>query len=45
LYPRPFDKLFPRASNAVEAFLDRYTTTPLKHLAEGYVAVARRRSR
>jgi ubiquinone/menaquinone biosynthesis C-methylase UbiE len=38
--PRPLDRLFPRAARALENFFDRFMATRLRHLAEGYIAVA-----
>jgi SAM-dependent methyltransferase len=41
--PRPLDRLFPRVANRVEALFDAYMNTPVRHLAEGYIAVARKK--
>jgi ubiquinone/menaquinone biosynthesis C-methylase UbiE len=40
--PRPLDRIFPHASRRLERHFDRYMTTRLRHLAEGYIAVARK---
>jgi ubiquinone/menaquinone biosynthesis C-methylase UbiE len=40
--PRPLDRLFPRSARALESLFDRYMNTGLRHLAEGYIAVARK---
>jgi ubiquinone/menaquinone biosynthesis C-methylase UbiE len=42
--PRPLDRFLPGLSRALERTLDRYMNTPLRHLAEGYIAVARKPS-
>jgi len=41
--PRPLDRLFPSVTRRLERVFDGYMTTPLRYLAEGYVAVARKR--
>jgi ubiquinone/menaquinone biosynthesis C-methylase UbiE len=41
--PRPLDRLFPRAARRLEAFFDPFMHTFLGRLAEGYIAVARKR--
>lgn len=43
LYPRPFNRIFTKLSDKIEAYLDRYTKTPLKHLAEGYIAIVHKK--
>jgi ubiquinone/menaquinone biosynthesis C-methylase UbiE len=40
--PRPLDRVFPTAARTLEGFFDRYMSTGLRHLAEGYIAVARK---
>jgi ubiquinone/menaquinone biosynthesis C-methylase UbiE len=42
--PRPLDRLFPQLARAIENFFDRFMHTRLRHLAEGYIAVARKPS-
>ena len=42
--PRPLDRFLPGLSRTLERTLDRYMNTPLRHLAEGYIAVARKPS-
>ena len=42
--PRPLDRMFPEFSKSLERTLDRYMDTGLRHLAEGYIAVARKPS-
>ena len=41
--PRPLDRIAPAAAGRLERFFDRFMQTPLRHLAEGYIAVARKR--
>jgi hypothetical protein len=41
--PRPLDRMVPRAAGKLERFFDGFMETPLRHLAEGYIAVARKR--
>ena len=43
--PRPLNRLFPTVARNVESFLDGYMGTSLRHLAEGYIAVARKPAR
>jgi ubiquinone/menaquinone biosynthesis C-methylase UbiE len=40
--PRPLNRLFPTVTTYVERWLDGYMHTSLRHLAEGYIAVATR---
>lgn len=40
--PRPLDRVFPAAAQRVESFFDRYMEASVRHLAEGYIAVARK---
>jgi SAM-dependent methyltransferase len=40
--PRPLDRLLPGLARRMEIFFDRYMGSPVRHLAEGYIAVARR---
>ena len=40
--PRPLDRLFPTFARKLETFFDRYMNTCLRHLAEGYIAIARK---
>ena len=40
--PRPLDRMFPDFARTLERSLDRYMSTNLRHLAEGYIAVARK---
>jgi ubiquinone/menaquinone biosynthesis C-methylase UbiE len=40
--PRPFDRMFPALSRNLERALDPYMGTGLRHLAEGYIAIARK---
>jgi SAM-dependent methyltransferase len=40
--PRPLDRMFPTAARVLESFCDKYMDTTLGHLAEGYIAVARK---
>jgi len=40
--PRPLDRLFPTLARDLEHRMDGYMTTSLRHLAEGYVVVARK---
>jgi len=40
--PRPLDRMFPHFAGALERWFDRYMSTGLRHLAEGYIAVARK---
>jgi ubiquinone/menaquinone biosynthesis C-methylase UbiE len=40
--PRPLDRLFPEASRSLEGFFDRRMEQSARHLAEGYIAVARK---
>lgn len=40
--PRPLDRLFPDASRSLESFFDRRMEQSVRHLAEGYIAVARK---
>jgi ubiquinone/menaquinone biosynthesis C-methylase UbiE len=40
--PRPLDRIFPKFAGKLERGLDRYMSTSLRHLAEGYIAVARK---
>jgi len=40
--PRPLDRIFPEFARKLERGLDRYMGTGLRHLAEGYIAVARK---
>jgi ubiquinone/menaquinone biosynthesis C-methylase UbiE len=42
--PRPLDRMVPVASGKLERFFDGYMDSPLRHLAEGYIAVARKRA-
>ncbi|MGI0077705.1 MAG: class I SAM-dependent methyltransferase, partial [Nitrosopumilaceae archaeon] len=42
LYPRPFNLLFPKLSEKLEKYLDKFTNTALKHLAEGYIIVGKK---
>ncbi len=42
--PRPLDRAFPEPARAIENFFDRFMHTRLRHLAEGYIAVARKPS-
>jgi SAM-dependent methyltransferase len=43
--PRPMDRLFPGTARRLESFFDRFMETPLRHFAEGYIAVARKPAR
>ena len=38
--PRPLNRLFPTVTRNVERWLDGYMHTSLRHLAEGYIALA-----
>jgi ubiquinone/menaquinone biosynthesis C-methylase UbiE len=38
--PRPLNRLFPTVTKNMESWLDGYMHTSLRHLAEGYIAVA-----
>jgi len=40
--PRPLDRFFPTVARKLEAFFDRYMNTSIRHLAEGYIAIARK---
>jgi ubiquinone/menaquinone biosynthesis C-methylase UbiE len=40
--PRPLDRVFPSATHAVETFFDRRMGSWVRHLAEGYLAAARK---
>jgi ubiquinone/menaquinone biosynthesis C-methylase UbiE len=40
--PRPLDRLFPEASRRLEGYFDRRMDRSVRHLAEGYIAVARK---
>jgi len=40
--PRPLDRFFPTLARDLEYRMDGYMTTSLRHLAEGYVVVARK---
>jgi ubiquinone/menaquinone biosynthesis C-methylase UbiE len=40
--PRPLDRLLPGPARRVEQFFNRYMSSSLGHLAEGYLAVARK---
>ena len=40
--PRPLDRIFPASSRTLERALDPYMGTSLRHLAEGYIAIARK---
>jgi ubiquinone/menaquinone biosynthesis C-methylase UbiE len=40
--PRPLDRLFPGAARRIENLCDQVMDTTLRHLAEGYIAVARK---
>lgn len=40
--PRPLDRLLPDVARKLESYLDGYMDTGLRHLAEGYIAVARK---
>jgi hypothetical protein len=39
------DRLFPGTARRLESFFDRFMETPLRHFAEGYIAVARKPAR
>ena len=40
--PRPLDRVFPKLAMRTETAFDRYMDTPLRHLAEGYIAIGRK---
>jgi predicted ATP-grasp superfamily ATP-dependent carboligase/ubiquinone/menaquinone biosynthesis C-methylase UbiE len=40
--PRPMDRMFPRVARRTEQVFDRFMRTAFRHLAEGYIAVARK---
>jgi ubiquinone/menaquinone biosynthesis C-methylase UbiE len=40
--PRPLDRVFPNLAGRIERRFDRSMNTGLRHLAEGYIAVARK---
>ncbi len=40
--PRPLDRFVPGLARAIETLCDRFMRTPLKHLAEGFIAIARK---
>ena len=40
--PRPLDRLFPAVARRLERSFDRRMDSPLRHLAEGYIAIARK---
>lgn len=42
-YPRPFNRIFPAASQTIERWLDRLRHTPLRYVGEGYLTVSRKR--
>lgn len=41
--PRPLDRLFPNVARRLEEMFDRHMENSVKHMAEGYIAVARKR--
>jgi SAM-dependent methyltransferase len=43
-FPRPLDRLWPAATRAIESFFEPRMPGPIRHLAEGYVTVARKRA-
>lgn len=40
--PRPLDRVLPNVARRLERFFDPYMGTPIRHLAEGFIAVARK---
>jgi ubiquinone/menaquinone biosynthesis C-methylase UbiE len=43
-YPRPLNRLFPVASEAIERWLDRLRHSPLRYVGEGYLTISRKHS-
>ena len=44
IWPRPLDRLLPRATERLERAADRHLDGPLGRLAEGFIAVGRKAS-
>ena len=40
--PRPLDRMLPGVARRIESFFDGYMDTAVRHLAEGYIALARK---